>query len=95
MQTIHKIALTSTVAFSAYALVMVISSAAQAGPIVPPGHYCIAYDYGGSDCSFTSYAQCLATASGIGAVCFGKTVRDDDASQIQGGRGYEARAQGH
>ena len=53
-------------------------SAAIAGPIVPPGHYCLAIDLGGTDCSFTSYAQCLKTASGYAAVCYGKTARDDD-----------------
>jgi hypothetical protein len=35
------------------------------------------YDLGGTDCSFTSYAQCEATASGEAAVCYGNTVRDD------------------
>src|SRR6478752_7173326 len=52
---------------------------ALAGPIVPKGHYCLSYNVGGSDCSFTSYTQCLATASGIDAECDGKTVRDDQA----------------
>jgi hypothetical protein len=32
---------------------------------------------GGMDCSFTSYAQCEATASGIGAECNVSTFRDD------------------
>ena len=32
--------------------------------------YCLEYDYGGSDCSFTSLAQCNATASGLDAECF-------------------------
>ncbi|MBX9651859.1 MAG: DUF3551 domain-containing protein [Xanthobacteraceae bacterium] len=41
------------------------ASPAQAGPIVPPGHDCLSYDHGGTNCSFTSYAQCLATASGL------------------------------
>jgi len=53
------------------------ASTAQAGPIVPPRHYCLSYDYGGTDCSFTSYAQCEATASGEAAECYGKTIRDD------------------
>jgi hypothetical protein len=52
--------------------------AANAGPIVPTGHYCLSYDEGGTDCSFTSYAQCLETASGIAAECYGKTVRHDE-----------------
>jgi hypothetical protein len=40
---------------------------------------------GGVDCSFTSYAQCLASASGTAAECFGKTVQDDEADRRQGG----------
>jgi hypothetical protein len=44
--------------------------AAKAGPIVPPGHDCLEYAKGGTDCSFTSYAQCEATASGIAAECY-------------------------
>jgi hypothetical protein len=35
------------------------------------------YTLGGSDCSFTSYAECAATASGEAAECYGNTVRDD------------------
>jgi hypothetical protein len=63
MKTIHKLAMASAVAISAFAFVTVAGSAAQAGPIVPPGHYCMVWALGGSDCSFTSNAQCLATAS--------------------------------
>ena len=65
MRTIYTAALASAIALSAF--VSITSSAAQAGPIVSPGHYCLAYDHGGSDCSFSSYAQCQATASGIDA----------------------------
>jgi hypothetical protein len=44
--------------------------AAKAGPVTPPGHYCLSYDEGGTDCSFiTSYAQCEVTAFGIDAEC--------------------------
>ena len=52
MRTIYAAALASAIALSAF--VSVTSSAAKAGPIVPPGHYCLAYDHGGSDCSFTN-----------------------------------------
>jgi hypothetical protein len=76
MRTIHTAAM--VIAFSAFVFVMMAGSAAQAGPIVPPGHYCIAYDEGGSDCSFTSFTQCEAAASGIGAECYGNTVRDGE-----------------
>jgi hypothetical protein len=93
MKTIHTMVMASAVAISALALVAIAGSPAQAGPIVPPGHYCLTWDHGGSDCSFTSYAQCLATASGIDAVCYGKTVGDDEGSHIQGRHGYDSRAQ--
>jgi uncharacterized protein DUF3551 len=78
----------STIAFSALAFVA-MAGPAEAGPIVPPGRYCLSYDEGGTDCSFTSYAQCLATASGIGAECYGKTIRDDEDDagfQVRGHR---------
>src|SRR6266849_3915927 len=94
MKTIHKIAIATTVAFSALALVAMADSTAQAGPIVPPGHYCMLYALGGTDCSFTSYAQCLATASGLAAECYGKTIRDDEDDagfQVRGHRGSEFR----
>ena len=50
------------------------------------GHYCLSYDEGGTDCSFTSYSQCLATASGIGAECYGKTFRNDAADGFPAAR---------
>jgi Protein of unknown function (DUF3551) len=77
MKTIHKLATASAVAFSAFAFVALAGSAAQAGPITPPGRYCLQYDVGGTNCGFTSYAQCEATASGGGAECYGNTVEDD------------------
>jgi len=92
MKTIHELAMVSAIAFSTFALVEISNSSAHAGPIVPPGHYCMTFDTGGSDCSFTSYPECLATASGIDAECFGKTVRDDEYDQGQNRYSY-ARAQ--
>ena len=77
MKVIHKLAAVSAVACSAFAFVTLTGSAAQAGPITPPGKYCMLYDLGGTDCSFTSYAQCEATASGEAAQCYGNTARDD------------------
>ena len=77
MKTIHKLAMASAVAFSAFAFVALAGSAAQAGPITPPGKYCLQYTLGGTDCSFTSYAECEATAAGGSAECYGNTVRDD------------------
>jgi Protein of unknown function (DUF3551) len=47
---------------------------------------------GGSDCSFTSYTECLATASGVAAECYGKNVRDDEGSRIQDRHGHDSQA---
>jgi Protein of unknown function (DUF3551) len=86
MKTISMIAIVLAVALSALAFAAT-PGAAQAGPIVPLGRYCLSYDEGGTDCSFTSYAQCLATASGIGAECYGDTFRDDEVSRNRGWAG--------
>src|ERR1700682_152554 len=65
MQTIYKIAIGSAAVFSAFAFTATPGSADTRSPaIIPHGLYCLSYDGGGSDCSFTSYAQCEATASG-------------------------------
>jgi hypothetical protein len=92
MKTISMIAMAATVALSALAFAAT-PGAAKAGPIVPAGRDCLSYDEGGTDCSFTSYAQCLATASGIAAECYGDTFRDDEASRNRGSAGeYRAPA---
>ncbi len=57
---------------------------AKAGPITLREYYCLSYNEGGTDCSFTSYAQCEATASGIGAECYGNSFRDDEGFRNQG-----------
>lgn len=94
MNTLCKRAALAAFAFLTVALATTAGSSVQAGPIVPPGHYCMVWDTGGSDCSFTSYDQCLATASALDAECYGKTVRDDKKdSQTDRRRGYDARAQ--
>jgi Protein of unknown function (DUF3551) len=77
MKTGYNIAGAALIAASGLAGIAMSSSAAQAGPIVPRGHYCLWYAEGGTDCSFTSYQQCQATTSGIAAECYGNTARDD------------------
>jgi Protein of unknown function (DUF3551) len=83
MKMISTMTIASALALSALAFTAA-PRAAQAGPIVPPGRYCLQYDLGGTDCSFTSYAQCEATASGEAAECYGKTIRDDEHSAESG-----------
>jgi hypothetical protein len=92
MRNISMIAVASAAALSALAFTAAPETA-HAGPIVPPGHYCMTWDIGGTDCSFTSYAQCQATASGVDAECYGDTPRDDQASRNRGWAG-EHRAPG-
>jgi uncharacterized protein DUF3551 len=59
-------------------LMIALVAAALAGPAPASaangfgGSYCIGYREGGVDCSFTSYAQCQATKSGIDAACFAR-----------------------
>jgi hypothetical protein len=51
--------------------VIMAQYSARAGSGDPVGLICLSYNEGGSDCSFSSYAQCEATASGLGAECYG------------------------
>jgi hypothetical protein len=93
MKTIHELTTISAIALSTFTLIEVSGgSLAYAGPIVPAGRYCMTFDTGGSDCSFTSYSECLATAWGIDAECYGKTARDDNDRQRDGRNSY-ARAE--
>jgi hypothetical protein len=51
MNTICKSAMIAGLAFSAFAFAAMAGSSVRAGPIVPPGRYCMTWDIGGSDCS--------------------------------------------
>ena len=75
-------AIASVVALSVVALDA--TGAANAGPIVPARHDCLEYAEGGTDCSFTSYAQCEATASGLAAECYAPAACDDEHWPWQG-----------
>jgi hypothetical protein len=68
-------------------------SAATAGPIVPRGHYCLAYNLGGTDCSFTSYKQCLETTLAYEAQCYGKTMTKMIEPVSSVGNGLEVASQ--
>jgi hypothetical protein len=81
MKSISVMALASAVAFSTLAFG---ATPGTAEPTLPPGRYCLSYDQGGTDCSFTSYAQCARAASGIGADCYGSVFFDDVGFGNQG-----------
>jgi hypothetical protein len=68
MKTISMMAAAAAIAISALSFTATPGAAktAKAGP--PQEHYCLSYE-AGSECGFTSYAQCEAMASGIGGDC--------------------------
>ena len=76
MSKIYRMAAGAAMAVSAMTFVMIAepASAAPQRPIVnsapqrPAVNYCLSYH--GNDCSFTTMAQCQATASGLGAECY-------------------------
>lgn len=54
--------------------------------------YCLEYDEGGTNCSFTSAAQCDASAAGIGAECH--AVEPQAAMQEPGAHAFYHPAAG-
>jgi Protein of unknown function (DUF3551) len=53
---------------------------------------CFQRDAGsGEDCRFTSSVQCEATASGIGAECYGNSFRGDEGFQGRRAGEYQGR----
>jgi hypothetical protein len=57
------------------------------------GSFCIGYREGGVDCSFTSYAQCQASSSGIDSACFARAptvLAAPDAATAPRPRGRKA-----
>ncbi len=88
MKTISMMAMASAIAFFATSFTAT-PGAAKAGPITLREYYCLSYDDGGTNCNFTSYAQCEVTASGIGAECYGNSFRDDEGFRNQGPRAGE------
>jgi hypothetical protein len=67
MSTIYRLA--AAIAVLGVAL-LAINGPASAATRPASVNYCLQYSHGGSDCSFTSKAQCEATASGQSAECF-------------------------
>jgi hypothetical protein len=69
MIKIYKTAVAAAIAVSA-AMLPVLAEPASAAPQRAPVNYCMSYENGANDCSFTSYAQCQASASGRFAECY-------------------------
>ena len=69
MSKIHGMAAGAAMAVSALTLLM-MAEPASAAPHRAAADYCLSYGEGGTDCSFTSKAQCEATASGLMAECY-------------------------
>ena len=80
MSKIHRMAAGAAMAVAAVAFLVIAEPASAAprraavnsAPQRPAVNYCLSYH--GNDCSFTTMAQCQATASGLGAECFRMTL---------------------
>jgi hypothetical protein len=79
MKTIHKMAASSAIAVAAFAFVAMTGSGAAASE-KPDQAYCLGDgDFGSAWCGFATYAQCQATASGIGAECGANPFRRESS----------------
>jgi hypothetical protein len=84
MKAISMMAVAAAIAFFAVSFTATPGAAAP-GPkpktsITPPEDYCLSYE-AGSECGFTSHAQCEAMASGIGGEC--KQIDDRPAQNMK------------
>jgi hypothetical protein len=76
MSNIRRMAAGLAMAVSGVTLLMIVEPASAAPHRIavnsaaqrPAVNYCLSYH--GNDCSFTTMAQCQATASGLGAECY-------------------------
>ena len=75
MRMISPMAMASAIAVPMIALGGLES--AKAAPIVPPAMTSSNMTRAGTDCSFTSYSQCAAMASGLDAERYGSPAQDD------------------
>jgi hypothetical protein len=83
MSKIYKMATATAMAASVVTLMAIAGSASAATPPHRAAtNYCLEYHEGGSDCSFSSMAQCEATASGLAAECF-QNVYGEEGQTIQ------------
>jgi len=66
MNRFVQLAATAAVALLVH---VAVPDAARAATGPGAARYCLSYNEGGTDCGFTSLAQCNATGDGIGAEC--------------------------
>jgi hypothetical protein len=79
MKAVLKMIASAAVLF-ALAFIALDSSAGVAAAAQQPETYCMGLGEGGTDCGFTSFAQCQSSASGRNAVCFRGPSANDEAS---------------
>jgi hypothetical protein len=84
----------SAAALFALAFIALDSSAVVVAAAQQPETYCMALGEGGTDCGFTSFAQCQSSASGRNAVCFRGPSANDEAS-FSGANGSQATQVDH
>jgi uncharacterized membrane protein len=69
MSKIYRTAAAAAIAVSAATSLMMVEPASAAPRRAATVDYCMAFE-GGNDCSFTTKAQCDASASGLNAECY-------------------------
>jgi Protein of unknown function (DUF3551) len=79
----------SVAAFVALTLIVTEGAAAAASPGPQRESFCLVLGEGGTDCSFISYAQCQASASGRDASCYAAppaNPADNESGFVRNGR---------
>ncbi|MGX9389431.1 DUF3551 domain-containing protein [Nitrobacteraceae bacterium UC4446_H13] len=78
MKATRNVVLVSAVLVFAAVFAVIPAANSQDKQSISAGQYCLMYSEGGTDCSFSSYAQCRETAAGIAAECYRTSVFDRD-----------------
>lgn len=78
MKKIHKLAVVPAIALSALAFVVITGTPAMAALPSHSNTYCLTYEKGASVCEHATFAQCEATAAGIGGQCDLNYFRAED-----------------
>lgn len=78
MKATRNVFLGSAVLVFVAAFAMIPAANSQENQRISAGQYCLMYSEGGTDCSFSSYAQCQETAAGIAAKCYRSSVFQRD-----------------
>lgn len=95
MKNAHRSVSAAAAGFSIFLSASTLSEPAYGRWIAPGEHYCMLFYTHGSDCGFTSEAQCRTTAVGLGAQCFEMPSPTSSAGRDYDGSGSIGIRQAH